>query len=428
MSSTFVKKENNTVTLKIEVDAETFEKGIQQAYQKNRQRFNIPGFRKGKAPRKIIEVNYGEGVFYEDAINIVFPEAYDKAIDEHKLDPVDRPTIDIDEIEKGKPVVFTAEVTVKPEVKLGEYKGIEVEKAEYNVTEEDLETELKGVQERNARIIDAGDRPVKQGDSLTIDYAGFVGEEQFEGGTAQNQPLEIGSGRFIPGFEEQLIGKNKEEEVEVKVTFPEEYHAEELAGKEAIFKVVIHEIKEKELPALDDEFAKDVSEFDTLEEYKSDLKNGLEKQAENKAKAENENKVIEKVADACEVDIPEAMIDRQIDDDINDFAYRLRYQGLEFEKYLELTGTTVEDLRNQFKPNAEKLVKVDLVLEAISEKEGIESTEEELNEEFENIAKQYNQEVDKFKSNIKGDDLEYIKKGIIKRKTVEFLVKEAKLS
>lgn len=428
MSSTFVKKEGNIVTLKIEVDAETFEKGVQQAYLKNKSRFNIPGFRKGKAPRKIIEMNYGEGVFYEDAINIVFPEAYDKAIDELKLDPVDRPSIDIEEIEKGKPVVFTADVTVKPEVKLGEYKGIEVEKSEYNVTEEELEAELKRMQERNARIIDAGDRPVKQGDILTIDYSGFVGEEQFEGGTAQNQPLEIGSGRFIPGFEEQLIGKNKEEEVEVKVTFPEEYHAEELSGKDAIFKVVIHEIKEKELPALDHEFAKDVSEFDTLDELKNDIKNKLQKQAEDRAKAENENKVVEKIADACEVDIPEVMIDRQVDDDINDFAYRLRYQGLEFEKYLELTGTGIEDLRNQFKPNAEKLVKVDLILEAISEKEGIDSTEEELNEELENIAKQYNQDVEKLKGNIKGDDLEYIKKGIIKRKTIEFLVKEAKLS
>ncbi len=428
MSSTFVKKENNTVTLKFEVDAETFEKGVQQAYLKNKQRFNIPGFRKGKAPRKIIEMSYGEGIFYEDAINIVFPEAYDKAIEEHKLDPVDRPSVDVEDIEKGKTVVFTADVTVMPEVKLGEYKGVEVEKTEYNVTEEEVEAELKRMQERNARIADAGDRPVKQGDILTIDYSGFVGEEQFEGGTAQNQPLEIGSGRFIPGFEDQLVGKNKEEEVEVKVTFPEEYHAEELAGKDAIFKVVIHEIKEKELPALDDEFAKDVSEFDTLDELKNDIMSKLQKQAEDRAKVEVENKVIEKVVEACEVDIPEVMIDRQVDDDINDFAYRLRYQGLEFEKYLELTGSKIEDLREQFKPNAEKLVRADLVLEAISEKEGIEVADEELNEELEDIAKQYNQDVAKFKANIKGDDLEYIKKGIIKRKTVEFLANEAKLS
>lgn len=428
MSSTIVKKENNIVTLQIQVDAETFEKGIQQAYTKNRHRFNIPGFRKGKTPRKIIEMNYGEGVFYEDAINIVFPEAYDKAIEEHKLNPVDRPTIDIEEIEKGKPVVFTADVTVKPEVKLGEYKSIEVEKVEYNVTEEDLEKEIKGMQERNARIVDAGHRPVKQGDMLTIDYSGFADGEQFEGGTAQNQPLEIGSGRFIPGFEEQLIGKNKDEEVEVNVKFPEEYHAEDLAGKDAIFKVVIHEIKEKELPELDDEFAKDVSEFDTLEELRNDTMNKLQKQAEAKMKAEQENKVIEKVVEGCEIDIPEVMIEKQIDDDINDFAYRLRYQGLEFEKYLELTGMEIEEIREQFRPNAEILVRTDLVLEAISEKEGIDASEEELNEELESIAKQYNQDVDKFKSSIKDEDLEYIKMGIIKRKTVELLVKEAKLS
>lgn len=428
MSSTIVKKENNIVTLQIQVDAETFEKGVQQAYTKNRHRFNVPGFRKGKTPRKIIEMNYGEGVFYEDAINIVFPEAYDKAIEEHKLNPVDRPTIDIEEIEKGKPVVFTADVTVKPEVKLGEYKSIEVEKVEYNVTEEDLEKEIKGMQERNARIVDAGHRPVKQGDMLTIDYSGFADGEQFEGGTAQNQPLEIGSGRFIPGFEEQLIGKNKDEEVEVNVKFPEEYHAEDLAGKDAIFKVVIHEIKEKELPELDDEFAKDVSEFDTLEELRNDTMNKLQKQAEAKMKAEQENKVIEKVVEGCEIDIPEVMIEKQIDDDINDFAYRLRYQGLEFEKYLELTGMEIEEIREQFRPNAEILVRTDLVLEAISEKEGIDASEEELNEELESIAKQYNQDVDKFKSSIKDEDLEYIKMGIIKRKTVELLVKEAKLS
>jgi trigger factor len=428
MSSTVEKKENNIVTLKIEVDAETFEKGIQQAYTKNRNKFNIPGFRKGKVPRKIIELNYGVGVFYEDAINIVFPEAYDKAIEEHKLEPVDRPVIDVDEIEKGKPVVFTAEVTVKPEVTLGEYKGIEAEKVEYNVTNDEVEAEIKKIQDKNARIIEATDRPVKEGDTLTIDYAGYVGEDQFEGGTAQNQTLEIGSGRFIPGFEEQLIGKNKDEEVEVNVKFPEEYHAEELAGKDAKFMVTIHEIKEKELPELDDEFAKDVSEFDTLEELKNDIKGKLEKQAKDKEKAENENNVVEKVVELCQVDIPEVMIERQIDNDVNDFAYRLRYQGLDIDKYFELTNTKLEDLREQLKENAGKLVKVDLVLETISENEKIDATEEELNAELENIAKQYNQDAEKFKKNLGNDDLEYIKLGIIKRKTVEFLVNNAKLS
>ncbi|MFA5523740.1 MAG: trigger factor [Tissierellales bacterium] len=428
MISTLVKKEGNVVTLKIEVEAEVFEKGVQEAYQKNRQKFNISGFRKGKAPRKLIEMNYGEGIFYEDAINIVFPEAYDNAIEEHKLDPVDRPSVDVDDIEKGKTVVFTADVTVMPEVKLGEYKGVEIEKADYKVTEEDVEAELKKTQERNARIIDAGDRPVKQGDILTIDYSGFVGDEQFEGGTAQNQTLEIGSGRFIPGFEEQLVGKNKDEEIEVKVTFPEEYHSEDLEGKDAIFKAVIHEIKEKEIPSLDDEFAKDISEFDTLDELKTDIMNKLRKQAEEKEKTENENKVVDKVIELCEVDIPEVMVERQIDDDVNEFAYKLRYQGLEFEKYLELTGTQMEDLREQFRPNAEKFVKADLVLELISEKEAIEATEEELNAELEGFAKSYNQDAEKFKASLKDKDLEYIKKGIIKRKTIEFLLNEAKLS
>lgn len=428
MNSTITKKEGNTVTLKIEVDTKKFEKAVQKSYIKNRGRFNIPGFRKGKVPRKIIELNYGEGVFYEDAINMVFPEAYEAAIEEHNLEPVDRPEIDIEELEKGKPVVFTAEVAVKPEVELGEYKGIEVEKVEYNVTEEDVEKEIKNIQERNARIIEVEDRAAKEGDTLTIDYKGFVDGEQFEGGTAENQNLEIGSGRFIPGFEDQLIGKNKEDEVEVKVTFPEDYQAEDLAGKEATFEVKIHEIKEKELPQLDDEFAKDVSEFDTLDELKDDTKQKLEEQSKNKEKAENENNVIEKVVENSEMDIPGAMIERQIDNEVNDFSYRLQFQGLNIDKYFELTNTTMEDLRDQMKENAEKVVKTDLVLETIGKKEGIEAKDEEVEEELEKMAKQYNQEVEKIKKNIKDGDLDYIKMGIIKKKTAEFLVENAKMS
>lgn len=428
MNSTITKKEGNTVTLKLEVDTKKFEKAVQKSYIKNRGRFNIPGFRKGKVPRKIIELNYGEGVFYEDAINMVFPEAYEAAIEEHNLEPVDRPEIDIEELEKGKPVVFIAEVTVKPEVELGEYKGIEVEKVEYNVTEEDIEKEIKNIQERNARIIEVEDRAAKEGDILTIDYKGSIDGEQFEGGTAENQNLEIGSGRFIPGFEDQLIGKNKDEEVEVKVTFPEDYQAEDLAGKEATFEVKIHEIKEKELPELDDEFAKDVSEFDTLDELKNDTKQKLEEQSENKEKAENENNVVEKVVENAEIDVPEAMVERQIDNEVNDFSYRLQFQGLNIDKYFELTNTTMEDLREQMKENAEKVVKTDLVLETIGKKEGIEATDEEVEEEMEKMAKQYNQEVEKIKKNIKDGDLDYIKMGIIKRKTAEFLVENAKMS
>lgn len=428
MQSTITNKEGNKVSLKIEVESKKFEDAVQKSYMKNRGRFNIPGFRKGKVPRKIIEVNYGEGVFYEDAINIVFPEAYEKAIEDHNLDPVDRPDVDIEEIEKGKPVVFTAEVTVKPEVTLGEYKGIEVEKVEYNVTEEEIDKELKNMQEQNGRIIEVEDRPVQNGDTLTIDYAGFVGEEQFEGGTAQNQTLEIGSGRFIPGFEEQLVGKNKGEEVEVNVTFPEEYQAENLAGKDATFKVTIHEIKEKELPELDDELAKDVSEFDTLEELKNDIKNRLEESSKNREEAENQNNVLAKVVEASEVEIPEVMIERQVDSEVNDFSYRLQFQGLDINKYFELTNTTMEDLRSQMKENAEKVVRNDLILEAIAKAEGIEPTDEEIDNEIEKMAKQYNQEADKLKKSLRESDMDYIKMGIINKKTLDFLLENAKLS
>ncbi|WP_202709884.1 trigger factor [Sporosalibacterium faouarense] len=426
MKSEILNKEGNKVSLKIEVDAKKFEEGVQKSYMKNRKRFNLPGFRKGKAPRKIIELNYGEGVFYEDAINMIFPEAYDSAIKEHNLDPVDRPEIDIEELEKGKPVVFTAEVIVKPEVELGEYKGIEVEDVEYNVTEEDVEQELKDIQDRNARVIEVEDRAAKEGDILTIDYEGYVDGEQFEGGTAENQNLEIGSDRFIPGFEEQLVGKNKGEEVEVNVKFPEEYHAEHLAGKDANFKVTINEIKEKELPELDDEFAKDVSEFDTLEEYKNDIKEKKEKQSKDKEKAEKENRVVEKVVTNSKVDLPEVMIESQIDSEINELGYRLQFQGLNIDKYLELTNTTMDDLREQVKDRAEQVVRTDLVLETIAKKEGIEATEEELSEELEKMAKQYNQEVDKLKKRLREEDLEQIKMGIIKGKTADLLVESAK--
>ncbi|EOC99600.1 trigger factor [Caldisalinibacter kiritimatiensis] len=427
MKSQVISKENTKVTLEIEVDVEKFEEAVQKSYLKNRKRFNIPGFRKGKAPRKIIESRYGKGIFYEDAINIVLPEAYDKAIEENELEPIDRPSIDIKELEDNKPVVFTVEVTVKPEVKLGDYKGIEVEKVEYNVTEEDVEEEIKRMQERNARLVEVQDRAVKEGDILTIDYKGFADGEQFEGGTAENQTLEIGSGRFIPGFEDQLVGKNKGDEVEVNVTFPEDYHAEDLAGKEAKFEVKIHEIKEKELPELDDEFAKDVSEFDTLDELKEDLKKRLEEQAENREKVENENNVIEKVLENTEVEVPEVLVDREIDYQVRDFEQRLLMQGLKLDQYLEMTNTKLEDVKEQIRPNAEKAAKTDLVLEAISEAENIEATDEDLDKELERMAEQYNQDADKFKENMRKGDLEYLKVGIIKRKTVEFLVENAKL-
>lgn len=427
MDFTLKNKENNKASFNIEITKEEFEKAVQKAYLKNRSKFNIPGFRKGKAPRKIIEMNYGEGIFYEDALNIILPEAYENAVDSLELEPVDTPEVDIEQFEKGKPVILNVEVTIKPEVKLGNYKSIEVEKVEYNVTDEDVERELKAIQEKNARIIDASDRETKEGDILTIDFKGFVDGEQFEGGTAEGQRLEIGSNTFIPGFEEQLIGKKKGDKVDVKVTFPEDYFEEGLKGKEATFEVVIHEVKEKELPVLDDEFAKDVSEFDTLEEYKNNIRERLEKEAKEKEKVEFENKIVDKVVEDSEVDIPEAMIEHQIEHELKDFDYRLSLQGLGLDQYLQLTNSKLEDLKEQLKPIAEKKVKTDLVFEAISKEEKIEATEEDIDKELEKIAKEYNQEdVDKFKANMKKGDLSFLEAGIIRDKIIDLLVNNAK--
>ncbi|MDK2917985.1 MAG: trigger factor [Candidatus Petromonas sp.] len=427
MNSTLVKKENNQVTLEIKVSAEDFEKAVEQSYKKNRKRFNIPGFRKGKAPRKIIEMQYGEGIFYEDAINIALPKEYDKAIEDHNLEPVDRPDIDIEKIEKGKDLIFKATVTVKPEVNLGEYKGIEVEKIEYNVTDEDVEKELEKMKELNARLVAVEDRPVQKDDTVIIDYKGFVDGEQFDGGTAENQTLVIGSGQFIPGFEEQLIGANIGEEVEVKVTFPEEYHAENLAGKEATFNVTVKEIKYKEMPELDDEFAKDVSEFDTLEELKNDIKNKLEEDAEKKAEKEQREKVIDKVIETVEVDIPEAMVETEIDNMMRDFDFQLRYQGLDLEKYLQFTNNTYEDLRKQMRDDAYNRVKTSLTLEAIGEKENIEVTDEDVDKELEKMAEQHKTTVEKMKESFNTENYGYIKNTIKVRKTIDFLVENAKI-
>jgi len=419
--------ENNKISFNIELTEEEFEKAVQSAYLKNRNKFNIPGFRKGKAPRKIIELNYGEGVFYEEALNSILPKAYEEAIEKFNLEPVDNPEIDIESMEKGKPVIISVEVTVKPEVKLGDYKNIEVEKVEYNVTDEDVERELKAIQEMNARIIDASHRETKEGDILTIDYKGFVDGEQFEGGTAEKQRLEIGSKTFIPGFEEQLIGKKKGDTVEVKVTFPDEYFEESLKGKEATFEVVIHEVKEKELPELDDEFAKDVSEFDTLEEYKNNIREKLEKDAKEKEKLEFENKVIDKVIDSSEVDIPEVMVEHQVEHEIEEFNYRLRMQGLDLDKYLQLTGSKLEDLKKQLKPIAERRVKTDLVFEAIGKSENIAVTDEDIDKELDKIAKEYNQEnVEQFKENMKKGDLGFLEAGIIRDKVIDILINNAK--
>lgn len=427
MGSKLEKIEKNIATLEIEVDAEKFEEGLKKAYKKNVRKFNIPGFRKGKAPRKIIERHYGEGIFYEDAINIICPDAYQQAVDEHNLEPVDRPEIDIVDIGEDKKLVFKAVVTVKPEIKLGEYKGIEAEKKEYPVIDDDVEKELEGMREANARMVNVEDRPAKKEDMVIIDYKGFVGEEQFKGGTAENQSLVLGSGRFIEGFEEQLEGAKIDDEVEVKVTFPEDYQSKELAAKDAVFHVKVKGIKEKELPELDDEFAKDVSEFDTLDELKADIKAKLEKNAEIRTKRELENQVITKAAEQVEVDIPEVMIERQIDGIVRDFEMQLLYQGVKLEDYLKHTNTAMEDMRNNFKEDAQSRVKTELTLKKIAKVEGITETDEELNDEIEKLAKQYNQEdVEKFKKSIGDDELNYVKENIILRKTVNFLVENAK--
>ncbi len=423
----FEKKENNKVYFNIELGADKFEAAVQQAYLKNRGKFNIPGFRKGKVPKKIIDINYGEDFFYEDAINALLPEAYDEAIKELNLEPVDSPNVDVDEIVKGQPLVVKFHVDVKPEVKLGDYESIELEKIEYNVTDEMVEAEVKKAQDANGRIIDAGDRETQDGDVLTIDFAGFVDGDEFAGGSAEGQTLVIGSNTFIPGFEEQLIGKKKGEEVEVNVSFPEEYHEESLQGKPALFKVTINEIKTKELPELDDEFAKDVSEFDTLEDYKADIRTKLEETYANQEKIDKENRVVEKVVELAEVDIPEGMIKSQVDSEVADFEYRMRMQGLELDKYLQYTGMDIESLREQLRPVAEKRVKGDLVLEAIANAEKIEVSEEDLDAELAKIADQYKQEdKEKFIADMKKGDLGYLKSGITNNKVIDLLVTKVK--
>ncbi len=421
------KLENNVATLEIEVDGAKFDEGMQKAYIKNAKRFNIPGFRKGKAPRKIVERYYGEGVFYEDAINIVCPDAYTEAVEETKIDPVDRPEIDIKQIGDGDNLIFTAVVTVKPEVALGEYKGIEVKKVEYNVTEEDVENELKQMQEKNARLVTVEDRAVQEKDTAVIDFEGFIDDEPFEGGKGEDYSLEIGSGQFIPGFEEQLIGKNTGEEVELNVTFPEEYQAEELAGKPAVFKVKINQIKFKELPELDDEFAKDVSEFDTLDELKEDINKRLTEEAENKTKNEKENAVIDKILENVTVEIPEVMIENQINSMMRDFDMRLQSQGMNLDQYLQFTGSDVNQFKEQFKDQAEKQVKTTLVLEKISKLENVEVSDEDLEENIKKLAEDYKMEVEQVKKVYRPEDLEAMKNDLAISKIIDMLVDSAKV-
>lgn len=427
MSSEIVKKEDTKITLKVIVDAKKFEEGINKAYNKVRPNINIQGFRKGRAPRQIIERYYGAEIFYDDAIEFVFPEAYEAALKEHGIEPVDYPEIDMGEINKGEDVEFTVVVEVMPEFEVKEYKGIEVEKIEYNVQEEDIQGEIDSLLEQNARMITVEDRAVKENDMVIIDYKGMVDGVAFDGGTAERQSLTIGSGQFIPGFEEQLVGKNIGEEVEVKVTFPEKYHAEDLAGQDAIFEVVIHEIKEKEIPDLDDEFAKDVSEFDTLDKLKDSIKENLEEKAEKSAKQELRNNIIEKVVKGVELEVPAAVVEREINNMIMDFEYRMQFQGLNLESYFQITGTTEEDLRDQMRNDATLSVKSELVLHKIGEMENIVATDEDLEEQFATMADQYNQDIEKIKSNLREEDIEAIRNNIVAVKVVDFLVENAQI-
>ncbi len=428
MSAKILNKDKNLVTLEFTVPQDEFEKAVNKAYLKVKNNINIQGFRKGKAPRHIIERYYGKSIFYDDALDFAVQDAYPVAVNELDLNVVDSPKIDIEKFEEGEDLIFKAEVEVMPEVELPEYKGVEVVKTEIKVSEEDVERELEAVQEKNARIVEVEDRPVQKGDFLTIDYAGFVGEEQFEGGTAENQSLEIGSNTFIPGFEEQLIGKNKDEEVQVNVTFPEEYQAEDLQGKDAVFNVKIHEIKAKELPELDDEFAKDVSEFDTLEELKADTRKVMEQRAADQVKIANDNNVVTKVVNDTTLDIPEALIQREIDYLANTYEQQFRQQGFTGPEYDDLINNFVQQYKEGARDQAEFNVKAELVLDAIIKNEEVKITDEELEEEVNKIVESYNVEEDRlegFKATLMESSKSYIEETLQKRKVIDMLVENA---
>lgn len=426
MSLQVEKLEKNMAKLTVEVSAEELEKAIQGAYLKNKNKISIPGFRKGKAPRVMIEKMYGAGIFYEDAANALIPEAYSKAVEESELDVVSQPEIDVTQLEKGKPFIFTAEVAVKPEVTLGDYKGLEVEKADLEVKEEEIEAELKKEQENNSRTIDVDDRTVENGDITTIDFDGSVDGVPFEGGKGEDYPLTIGSGAFIPGFEEQLVGAELGKEMEVNVTFPEDYHAEELKGKAAVFKCTVKSIKVKELPELDDEFAKDVSEFDTLEEYKNDIKAKLTVQKEEAAKRAKEDAVVDKAIENASMEIPEPMVQNQIRNMVDDFARRIQSQGLSIEQYFQFTGLDAEKLQEQMRPQALKRIQSRLVLEKIAEVEDIQIPDEKLDEEIQKMAEMYKMEADKLKELMGDYEKEQMKKDMAVQEAVTLIAEAAK--
>lgn len=425
MSLQVEKLEKNMAKLTIETSADEFEKALQGAYEKNKKKFNVPGFRKGKVPRQMIEKMYGAGIFYEDAANAIIPDAYAKAADESDLDIVSQPEIDVIQIEKGKDFIFTAQVALKPEVTLGDYKGIEVEKISTEVTDEEVNAEVDKERENNSRVIAVDRNKVEDGDITTIDFEGFMDGVAFEGGKGEDYSLTIGSHSFIDGFEDQLIGVETGVETEINVTFPESYQAEELAGKPAVFKVTVKEIKAKELPQADDEFAKDVSEFDTLEEYKADIKSKLEEKKKASAKTEKEDKVIEKIIENASMDIPEAMINTQVRRMAEDFAQRISSQGLTIEQYFQFTGLDADKLMEQMRPQALKRIQSRLVLEAIVAAENIEAADEEVNKEIQNMADAYKMEVEKVKELIGEAEREQMKLDIAVQSAVTLVTDSA---
>lgn len=419
-------KNANEVKLEITVEAEKFEEAIKKVYFKSAKYFNIPGFRKGKAPMQIVEKYYGKEIFYEDAFNEVAGDAMEEAVKENKLEVVSRPDIEVTQIEKGKDLIFTAVMQTKPEAKLGKYKGIEIKKIEYNVSDEDIEHELGHMQEHNSRLVSIEDRPVESGDIANIDFEGFVDGKAFDGGKAEGHDLEIGSNTFIPGFEDQVIGMKIDEEKDIQVKFPEEYFSKELAGKDATFKVKVHEIKKKELPKLDDEFAKDVSEFDTLKELKEDIKQKQQKQNDDKAKYETQEAVMKAVCENVEVEIPTGMIEIETENMLKDIEQRLSYQGLKLEQYLQMMGKTEEDMKKEYEPQAIEGIKSRLTLEAVIKAEKIEATDEEVDEKLKEMAKNYGKENDE--EFLKNENVRnYIKEGLTSEKAMDFLVKNAKI-
>ena len=426
MSLQVEKLEKNMAKLTIEASAEDFEKAIQKVYLKARGKINIPGFRKGKAPRKLIEKMYGTGVFYEDAANDLIPTAYAEALKDCDLEIVSRPAVSIEQIEEGKSFIYTAKVAVKPEVTLGQYKGVEVQKTKSDVTEEDIETEIKRAREKNSRLITVEDRGVEDGDQVTIDFDGSVDGKRFEGGKAEDYPLTIGSHTFIDNFEEQLIGKTTGEECEVNVTFPAEYHVEELKNKPAVFKVKVKEIQRKELPGANDEFASEVSDFDTMEEYKKDLSEKLHAEKIEAAKTADEDKVVAKVIENATMEIPDQMVEEQVNGMVNDYARRLESQGISFKQYVEITGMTAEKIGEQMKPQAIKRIQTRLVLEAVVKAENIQADDAAVEEQFDKMAEDFKMDKEQIKGMFGEEQMAQLKEDLAVQKAIDFLVAEAK--